>query len=686
MLAVAAFCLAHAVVRARDDQIRSVTLLSRWIAEGESEARAGRWQAARVRFITAAQLATTAPDFAAQPPLVARRDQALDKLAELDRAIETDRRVDAFFETADRIRLRYRPGSDGTTLDRMIGEALAPLSVARAVGWNPADPRRREGHWPSSTARPSDRPTDERLAGVEERAILGHGPEVGGERRGVGVASGQINFKALEHDGIERRGHFGMRVAKRGKSPTSLLGRPVERVGHRRRTRRDRIWSATCQRLKKQDAQREDIGPSIDLVFMTTRERLDVFGGHVGESATKRGPGRLGFGVARQIEIQEHRQPVGGDEHVRGLDIAMEHATLMRVVERIGHLRAPRGDRSRERKARERRSRSERDPSRGRFEPVERGEKIGPGPGLLHRLLGEQSFERHPPEKRHAEQVQPRRGVGPRRMDRYDMRVLKSRQCLGFARTRPRDLESDGAIGKLTLLGEENPRERPTTEFFEQPKPRRRLPRFRKGNLGNGRDPERRRAPRADEVVDVKHPPEPVRQVGESLVVLDRDRCLARLFSEAEFLINQADQAVGIKFGKLIAIMLDGQPFAVVPPQTNFRTQEGQQDGGSIALLFRQKCTRVGPVPLAGGIPRRLESTDSPRRARRRGSVPGLGRGDLLRLRHESAFRVDASSQLFQNTLDGSLADSEPLADLAARKPFRLEFEQRPAFLGHEVA
>jgi serine/threonine protein kinase len=145
MLAVAAFFLAHAVVRARDDQIRSVNLLSRWIAEGESEARAGRWQAARVRFITAAQLATTAPDFAAQPPLVARRDQALDKLAELDRAIETDRRVDAFFETADRIRLRYRPGSDGTTLDRMIGEALAPLSVARAVGWNPADPRRREG-------------------------------------------------------------------------------------------------------------------------------------------------------------------------------------------------------------------------------------------------------------------------------------------------------------------------------------------------------------------------------------------------------------------------------------------------------------------------------------------------------------------------------------------------------------
>ena len=143
MLAVAAFYLAQAVVRARDDQSRAVTLLTRWIAEGDSEARAGRLSEAKTRFIDAAQLATNTPDFQAQPPLVAKRDQTLHKLDEVTLAIEADRRIDTFFATA--LGIRHRLGAaDGVALAKTIDEALAPLLAARAGDVVPFEHDRRE--------------------------------------------------------------------------------------------------------------------------------------------------------------------------------------------------------------------------------------------------------------------------------------------------------------------------------------------------------------------------------------------------------------------------------------------------------------------------------------------------------------------------------------------------------------
>jgi len=129
LLGLAGIFLANAVGRAREDQRRTVALLTRWIDEGESLVRTGRRLEASSTFARAAQLASSTPDFASQPVLVERRDRALADLREVNLAIEANRRAETFLATADGIRLRFGSSRNDPALARTIDEAIASSPI-----------------------------------------------------------------------------------------------------------------------------------------------------------------------------------------------------------------------------------------------------------------------------------------------------------------------------------------------------------------------------------------------------------------------------------------------------------------------------------------------------------------------------------------------------------------------------
>jgi len=108
LLSLAGIFLANAVGRAREDQRRTVALLTRWIDEGES---------------------SSTPDFASQPILVERRDRALADLRDVNLAIEANRRAETFLATADGIRLRFGSSRNDPALARTIDEAIASSPI-----------------------------------------------------------------------------------------------------------------------------------------------------------------------------------------------------------------------------------------------------------------------------------------------------------------------------------------------------------------------------------------------------------------------------------------------------------------------------------------------------------------------------------------------------------------------------
>ncbi len=116
--------LANAVIRAHEDHQRTLMLLSRWIDEGVSLAGQGRLIEARDNFIKTAQLATSTSDFHEQPPLVEKRDRALDALKQVNLAIDAAKRADIFAKSSEHIRMRRGDGANGRGLTAMIDDAI----------------------------------------------------------------------------------------------------------------------------------------------------------------------------------------------------------------------------------------------------------------------------------------------------------------------------------------------------------------------------------------------------------------------------------------------------------------------------------------------------------------------------------------------------------------------------------
>ena len=102
LVALAWAMLAHALLRAKDDQRRMIGMLAGRIEQGRKLAASGRFDPAIAKFVDAADLARSIPDSDRQPPLVALR-RAAEAGAEDARArLEAARRAAALAVAADR--------------------------------------------------------------------------------------------------------------------------------------------------------------------------------------------------------------------------------------------------------------------------------------------------------------------------------------------------------------------------------------------------------------------------------------------------------------------------------------------------------------------------------------------------------------------------------------------------------
>ena len=123
---------------------------------------------------------------------------------------------------------------------------------------------------------------------------------------------------------------------------------------------------------------------------------LQMLGGHVVDRPAQGGRGGGGavleHRLARQVEVQQHGHAVGGHQHVGRLDVAVEHAAVVGVVEGLGQPGAPPGDRPGVGPARQAPPGRPSGPpagSLGRLEPIERLDQRGAGSGGLNLGVGQ---------------------------------------------------------------------------------------------------------------------------------------------------------------------------------------------------------------------------------------------------------------------------------------------------------
>ncbi len=132
LLGVASLLLSNALARAAEDQRRVAALLSAWVAEAEAlAARPGCLPQAVVGYAHAVRLAESTPDFARQPPLLVRRDEARSGLLRADARLEAARLAAVLGSTADAMLARPPRSPEGirvglTRIDAAVGPFLDP--------------------------------------------------------------------------------------------------------------------------------------------------------------------------------------------------------------------------------------------------------------------------------------------------------------------------------------------------------------------------------------------------------------------------------------------------------------------------------------------------------------------------------------------------------------------------------
>ena len=143
-----------------------------------------------------------------------------------------------------------------------------------------------------------------------------------------------------------------------------LVDERRERVGGERLAQRER--------LVEDDAEREDVRARVELVA------LDLLGRHVGrrpDHLARRRELRVSREELADPEVRDLGRQRRRQEDVRGLDVAVEHAALVRVRERLGDLgddadAVPDRETRRDRRGAARSCRPARAPSRGRDTPA----------------------------------------------------------------------------------------------------------------------------------------------------------------------------------------------------------------------------------------------------------------------------------------------------------------------------
>ena len=85
----------------------------------------------------------------------------------------------------------------------------------------------------------------------------------------------------------------------------------------------------------KHNAQRKQVRPRV------LRFAHDLFGAPIRRSARERRCFAVVAGKTRHAEVHQFHTPIIGDEHVRGLDVAVNHAFAVRHTKRAGDFRGP---------------------------------------------------------------------------------------------------------------------------------------------------------------------------------------------------------------------------------------------------------------------------------------------------------------------------------------------------------
>ena len=300
----------------------------------------------------------------------------------------------------------------------------------------------------------------------------------------------------------------------------------------------------------------------------------------------------------------------------------------MRVLQRLGHPGSPPGDRPGRGPTHQGRA-ADGTPGGdriGRMEPVEDGDQLGPRPGGADGGVGQGLGQGHAAEVGHAHQVQAGLLVHPVRVDGDDVGVLQPGERLRLARAVAGDLQRHRPVRELTLLGQEDAGEGPPAQLLDEAEAGDRLPGLGKGGAEGRRRVEFRGLSRADQAVDVEHPAEARRHLGESRHVGAGIGGLARLLPQAEFLVDQGHPGVAVELRMPIEIPLDRHHDVRLATQGEVGPEQCQQRARAFAGFARQEVARVRTA-APGPAPGHLVPTCEPVRRRGRRLIPGLARG-----------------------------------------------------------
>ncbi len=214
-----------------------------------------------------------------------------------------------------------------------------------------------------------------------------------------------------------------------------------------------------------------------------------MLGGHVGNGAAHRGS-HLGIHAAQvlgDVEVQEQGLTIAANQNVGGLDIAMDNAALVGVLQRFGQVQNDPGHGTKVgHLTQEIQWGGAGTEGHARF-PLEQSISVFVGNGRVHdppkrvnqlcpllrplALLPEtlqHDGERCTTEVRHAHRPQAGAGIFVDGVNGHNMRVLQLRERLRLISVDTGDFQHDGPPCQIFLLGQEHAGEGPAAQFAPQ--------------------------------------------------------------------------------------------------------------------------------------------------------------------------------------------------------------------------
>ena len=369
--------------------------------------------------------------------------------------------------------------------DLVRNDGLAPV---HAVGDVNGD-RRHRGLDSDSQERGSERPTltadpaneagaEHGLGGIDQSPVTPPAVEVLGQLRGTAVAVGRVDGQAVLEDRPQARWNRRVGRADHHASPLE----PRREIGRGQRLQRDTLAPGAQFRgpageeFEQDHAQRVNVG-AVAIGRGRSRETLrlrdqpEPFGCHVGECPADivGHIGRLetahrGTPSDREVEVEQHRGGLGRQQHVRRLDVAVEHPAAIREVERLGEPGHDPGRCLRIREVREqfpcRPTRAGGRELRGR-DAIQVVQQVPPRgrTGLEPSPLGQYRCQGRSPQERQTEHLQ--RAIVDQAVPQHldDVRVSGAGEQPRLGGDLGRDLHHHEPVVEISLLGQEDPGE-----------------------------------------------------------------------------------------------------------------------------------------------------------------------------------------------------------------------------------